>query len=140
MEALKVNSVLTIPSHELQVSFARSGGPGGQNVNKVESKVVLRFDVRASESLGPARKQTLLDKLSARLTTKGELLIHASSHRERHRNLEDARERMATLLAEALVQQRKRRKTKPTRGSQERRLRTKQKRSQIKRNRRATDE
>ena len=134
-EPLRVNARLTIPAGELQITAARSGGPGGQNVNKVASKVVLRFSVRASRVLGEARRTLLLQRLSHRLTKEGELVLHASRHRERARNEEDARERLATLLAESLQSPKKRRATRPTRGSRERRLRAKKHRSERKRER-----
>jgi ribosome-associated protein len=135
VEPLRVNARLTIPPDELRVAFSRSGGPGGQNVNKVETRVELRFSVRDSAVLGEARRERLLERLASRLTKEGEIVLHASTSRHRARNLEDARERLATLLAEALRQERPRKATKPTRGSQERRLKEKKQRSETKRRR-----
>lgn len=140
MEALRVTSRLTIPAEEFEVSFARSGGPGGQNVNKVASKVLLRWSVRDSRMLSDGQRHLLMQRLSARLVGDGELLIQASTHREQARNLEDARERLAEIVRGALHQAKKRRATKPTRGSQRRRLETKSQRSQIKKDRRRTHE
>ncbi len=97
MDPLRVNTRLVIPPEELTASFARSGGPGGQNVNKVASKVVLVFDVQASPCLGDVRRARLLDRLAPRLTRDGRLVIHASQYREQARNLEDARDRLAEL-------------------------------------------
>lgn len=136
MDPLRVNSRLVIPADELRVSFARSGGPGGQNVNKVESKVVLRFDVAGSPSLGETRRKRLLSKLAPRLTEGGELVIHASRHRRRARNLEDARERLAGILREGLQVARPRRPTRPTRASRRRRVEDKRRRGDRKRERR----
>ena len=133
---IRVNARLTIPERELTLEAVRSGGPGGQNVNKVSSKVVLRFSVRDSQVLGEWRRARLLMRLAARLTRSGELVLHASRFRERHRNAEDARERLARLLREALHTPRRRVPTRPTRGSRERRLADKRRRSDRKRDRR----
>lgn len=135
MDPLRVNSRLVIPPSELQVSFTRAGGPGGQKVNRTASQVQLRFSITESTSLGDRRRQTLLAALKARLTASGELLIRAKSHREQARNLADARERLARLLSVALQPRRKRKATRPTRASRERRLEAKRHRSQRKRDR-----
>lgn len=135
MDALQVTSRLIIPADELQVSFARSGGPGGQNVNKVASKAVLRFSIRDSQVLSEGQRHLLLQRLSSKLVGDGELVIHASNHREQARNVEDARERLASTLREGLTVPKKRKKTRPTKGSQRRRLEGKRRRSQIKKDR-----
>ena len=139
MDPLRVNGRLVLPPEELSVSFARSGGPGGQNVNKVASKVVLRFDVRASQALGEVRRARLLEGLAPRLTSRGVLVLHASRYRERARNLADARERLASLLRDALSVPKARRATKPTSGSKRRRLAAKRQRGQRKQDRRSLD-
>jgi ribosome-associated protein len=139
MEPLRVNARLVIPPKELQVSFARSGGPGGQHVNKVETRVELRFDVARSEVLGDVRRSWLLERLQSRLTASGELVIRSSRTRERGRNLEDARERLAGIVREALQRPTPRKATRPTQGSQRRRLDAKRQRSQIKKWRRADE-
>lgn len=131
---MPVTSSLTLPAHELEIAYARSGGPGGQNVNKVASKVVLRFSVRASPTLADSQRELLVERLP-RLTTAGEIVIHASRYRDRERNLADARDRLATLLREALARPRNRKATRPTRASQARRLDAKRQRSETKRRR-----
>ena len=136
-EPLRVNSRLVLPAEELRVSFARSGGPGGQNVNKVASKVVLRFSVRDSRSLGETRRAWLLERLAGRITKEGELVLHASRFRERGRNMEEARERLAAILREGLTRRPPRRPTRPTRASVQRRLEAKRRRSETKRERRS---
>lgn len=136
MDPLRVSRRLLLPAEELSVAFARSGGPGGQNVNKIESKVVLRFLLERSAALSEEEKRLLRAKLAGKLTASGELLVQASRYRERARNLEDARERLARILREALATRRKRRPTRPTRGSIERRLTEKRQRAETKQRRR----
>ncbi len=140
MEPLPVTSRLVIPADELEVGFARSGGPGGQNVNKVASKVQLRWDLRASRVLSEGQRHLLLKRLGGRLVGDGELLVQAATHREQSRNLEEARERLADLVREALAERKRRKATRPTRSSQRRRLENKRHRSRIKQDRRRTHE
>lgn len=135
MEPLRVNARLLLPPDELQMDFARSGGPGGQHVNRTESKVVLRFDVAGSRALGDVRRARIVERLASRLTREGEIVIHASRFRERSRNIEDARERLAEMLREALVPVKPRRATRPTRASKERRLTAKKQHGEKKRRR-----
>ena len=130
-----VIGTLTIPAKELSYEAVRSGGPGGQNVNKVASQIQLRFNVRTSASLSEDQRELLERKLAHRLTNEGELMLRASRFRERQRNLEDARERLARLLETALRREKARRRTKPTRGSRERRLRAKTQRGEVKQGR-----
>ncbi|MBL4770072.1 MAG: aminoacyl-tRNA hydrolase [Planctomycetes bacterium] len=135
MDPLPIQGKLILPLDELELRFSRSGGPGGQNVNKVETKVELRFCIPTSAVLSDAQKELLQERLQARLTKDGFLIIASSENRERARNMEAARARMSNILRDALKVQRKRKPTKPTRGSQRRRLEGKKQRSQIKRNR-----
>ena len=120
---------------------ARSGGPGGQHVNKTSSKIELRWNLRESGVLRDRDRAWLLEKLAARLTESGELIIQADAHREQGRNLSDALERLATLVREGLRRPKPRKKTRPTRASKERRLTQKRQRSETKKRRRppATD-
>ena len=135
MEPLRVNARLVLPADELVARAVRSGGPGGQNVNKVSTAVELRFDVAGSRVLAEPQRARLLAKLATRLVGGGVLVVKSTVHREQGRNLEDARERLAALLAEALVVARARRATKPTKGSQRRRVEAKRHRSGTKRGR-----
>ena len=128
---------ICIPAAELEVDAVRSGGPGGQNVNKVASQIQLRFAVRASQALTGAERALLERRLANRLTKAGELLVRSSRYRERSRNLADARERLAELVRAALVPPKARRPTRPSRGSKESRLRAKRVRGEHKRARRS---
>ncbi|MDP6384825.1 MAG: alternative ribosome rescue aminoacyl-tRNA hydrolase ArfB [Planctomycetota bacterium] len=136
MEPLRINARLILPPNELHVSFSRSGGPGGQNVNKVATRVQLRFCVLESPTLGEHRRARLVRQLGNRLTKAGEVVVHASSHRERGRNLEEARQRLASLLRTGLQVPKRRKATKPTRASKRKRLDAKRKRGDLKRSRR----
>jgi ribosome-associated protein len=133
---LRVSARLTIPESELSWRFSRSSGPGGQGVNTADSRVELVWDVAASRVLSAAQRERLLDRLGGRLTG-GALTIAASEHRAQLRNREAARERLAGLVADALrPPSPTRRPTTPTRGAKERRLKDKQRRTDVKRLRR----
>ena len=123
---------VVIPPTELSWRFSRSSGPGGQSVNTADSRVELSFDVRRSTSLPDAVRQRLLARFADRLVD-GVLTVAASEYRSQHRNREAARSRLADLLTRASAPPApQRRATRPTRGSTERRLSTKARRSQTK--------
>jgi ribosome-associated protein len=134
-EDLVVRPDLVIPAAELDVAFSRAGGPGGQNVNKVETRVTLRWSPATSRALDDPLRARLLERLAGRLTGAGELVLHASESRSQSQNLAAARERLTDLLRDALVPQRKRRKSRPTRASQVRRREGKARRSVTKKHR-----
>ena len=125
-----------LPKDCFHVSFSRSGGAGGQHVNKTETKVDLRLDLTAAEAvLGAGDVARIREAMQNRLDKDGMLCITASEHRSQFQNYQAAMERMANLLATALVRRRRRIATKPTRGSQRRRLDAKRQRGEIKRKR-----
>ncbi|EQM73319.1 MULTISPECIES: alternative ribosome rescue aminoacyl-tRNA hydrolase ArfB [Microbacterium] len=129
---LRVSSGLTIPEAELSWRFSRSSGPGGQGVNTADSRAELVWDAANSAVLSPHQRERLLDRLSGRLVD-GVLTIAASEHRAQLRNRDAARERLVALVAEALRPPAPpRRPTKPSRGSKERRLKAKQRRTDVK--------
>jgi ribosome-associated protein len=129
-----------IPPDDLSWRFSRSPGPGGQSVNTTESRVELSYDVAASDALAPALKERALTALAGRLTG-GVLTLTASEFRSQLRNRQAAAERMSALLTEATAPPpRPRRPTRPSRAARERRLADKQRRSQVKRLRRSSDD
>src|SRR6185312_12379136 len=119
---LEVNDRIRIPDEEFSWSFVRSGGPGGQNVNKVASKAVLRWNVVASSSLPDDIKARLQQQQGRRITVDGDLLLTSQRYRDQERNRLDCLEKLGDMLRAAAVKPKVRRKTKPSRGSRERRL------------------
>lgn len=138
---LPIRGAVAIPAAELEWRFVRSSGPGGQHVNTSSTAAELRFDLARSPSMPPAMKARALGRLQGRLVD-GVVIVRAEGFRSQRRNREEAREKLRTLLHEATAPPpRPRRATKPTRGSQERRLRAKARRGEIKRLRsRPTDD
>lgn len=137
---IEVTPRVIIPDTELAVTFARSGGPGGQNVNKVSSKAVLRWRIVESTALPPDAKQRLLEALGSRITNDGELVISCDETRDQAQNVSIAEGRIASFVKAALVRPKPRHKTKPTRGSVQRRLKAKTVRSETKKNRSVRDD
>jgi ribosome-associated protein len=129
---IRVAPRVVIDERELDESFIRASGPGGQNVNKVETAVQLRFDALASPGLPEDVKERLRGLAGSRMTSEGVVIIVAQRFRTQDRNREDARERLFELLRKAAVRPLARRPTKPTLGSQKRRLDSKSRRAGIK--------
>ena len=137
---LVVNSRIKVPRDEFQWSFARSSGPGGQNVNKVSSKAVLRWPVAASAALPAEVRQRFMARYRRRITREGELVLSSQRYRDQGRNIDDCLEKLTTMLVEVATVPRARRATRPTRGSTERRLKRKQELSSKKQLRRTVPE
>jgi len=131
-----VNDRLSIPVSELQFRFSTSSGPGGQHVNKAETRVTLLFDVANSDSLAEVEREQVMQRLASRIDSSGVLQISSQASRSQHQNRETAVARFQQLLAEALKPRRQRRKTRPGRAAVEKRLAEKKKRSQKKQERR----
>lgn len=137
---LRVTRSVVVPERELRWRFSRSSGPGGQSVNTADSRVELSLDLAATTALGPVQRARVLGRLERRLVD-GVLTVTASEHRSQLQNREAALQRMAAILAEALAPPpRRRRPTRPTRGSVERRLADKRRRSRTKRLRRPDED
>ena len=132
---LEVTDRIRIPAHEIDLSYARSGGPGGQHVNKTSTKVLLRWNLPASGALPDEERARLVEKLATRLTEEGDLLVTSERHRDQSSNVEDALAKFVELLRAALRRPKRRRKTKPTASSKRKRLEGKRRRSDIKRRR-----
>jgi ribosome-associated protein len=133
---IEISPDCRLDEKELSLSFVRSGGPGGQNVNKVSTAVQLRFNVMMSPSLNGEVKKRLIAAAGTRATSGGEIVIHASNFRTQERNRAAAKERLVSLIRRALHAPRKRKKSRPTFSSEKRRIESKKLHGEKKRARR----
>ena len=132
---LPITAALSIPLDELSFRFSRAGGPGGQSVNRSESRVELTFDVAGSPSLSDWQRERIVERLVGQIDSNGILHLFSSSERSQLRNRQDVVERFQALLKDALRPRRRRRPTRPTAASRERRLQQKRRRADAKKGR-----
>jgi ribosome-associated protein len=135
MNDLFVNSRLTIAENELTVTVARGSGPGGQNVNKVNSKVVLRWSPARCATLSLPWRQRFMARFHNQITGDGELVLHSDKYRDQPRNLADVRQKLVNMLLACQAAPKPRKETRPSQASKRRRLEEKQQQSQKKQNR-----
>lgn len=125
-----------IPDEEIEWSYSRSSGPGGQNVNKVSTKATLTWAIAESNAIGKDVKARFLKKYASKITKAGEIVVSSDEHRSREQNIKASIEKLSALIEPVLKPPKKRKKTKPSRGSVARRLKEKANRSEIKKGRR----
>ncbi|MFW5657074.1 MAG: alternative ribosome rescue aminoacyl-tRNA hydrolase ArfB [Bacteroidota bacterium] len=125
--------------HEIEFRTSRSGGPGGQHVNKTESKVELFFDIASSDLLSPWEKETLFSKLSNKINRSGQLYFSVEEHRSQHKNKDLALQRFYSLIGEALRKRKKRIPTKPSKAAKKQRLEEKKQHAEKKARRKGND-
>ena len=133
---LQITTHIAIPDDELHFSFSRSSGPGGQNVNKVSSKATMRWAVVASQALPADVRGRFLTKYAGQLTKDGELVLYSQEFRDQPKNIDACREKLRRMIASVVTPPKKRRPTKPTKGSKVRRLNDKKSRAKVKEGRR----
>ena len=126
---LTVNHFIEIEETEFEFSFARSGGPGGQNVNKVNSKAVMRWDPHLSQAMPPGVRQRFLDRYQSRFTKDGVLILQSQKYRDQGRNITDCMDRLREMILAVAVPPIKRRPSTPSKGAKQRRLKTKKENS-----------
>ncbi len=122
---LIINSNISLADSELLFSFARSSGPGGQNVNKVNSKAILHWSLEKNKSLASDLKQRFIEKFSNKINSRGEVVISCDANRDCQRNIEECQQRLKNMLLAVLIPPKKRKKTKPSKASKEKRIQSK---------------
>ena len=129
---LFINNNITIPEHELEITASRSGGAGGQHVNKTDTKITIRWNIKNSNALTEEEKQRILEKLQSRITQDGDLIVHNSESRSQQQNKKNALNNLATIIRNALHREKKRIATKISKALKEARLKSKAHQSKIK--------
>lgn len=135
MRDLVINSTITIPAHELEISASKAGGPGGQHVNKTSSRITVRWHIGNSQGVPPHLKERLLSKLSHRISTDGYISVHSSKSRSQHSNKEHALAVLTSVIRSALLVPKKRIATRQSTAHHEARLHHKGVRSSVKKQR-----
>ena len=133
---LRINHSIAIPESDIEFTFARSGGPGGQNVNKVNSKAVLRWRVTGSAHLPHGVRTRFVERFHNRITTDGDLVLHSQKYRDQGRNVADCLDRLREMILSVVAPPIKRRPTKPSKRARQRRLDSKRRNSEKKQSRR----
>lgn len=134
--AIRINARIAIPRHEVCFTFVRSSGPGGQNVNKVATKAVLRWSVARSPSIPDEVRRRLLDRYARRINDRGQLVLSSQRYRDQARNVDDCLTKLREIVSAASTTPRVRKKTTPSRAAKESRLREKRAVAEKKRGRR----
>jgi len=129
---IEINNSLSLPDDEIRFTFSRSGGPGGQNVNKLNTRATLWFDVAGSPTLSDSQRKKILQRLGNRISNDGVLQVVSMQSRSQLMNREDALQRFVGLIASALVEKPVRKKTRVSKGAKERRLQAKKRKGTIK--------
>lgn len=127
-----IKNGIIIPEHELIVTFSRAGGPGGQHVNKTETRVTISWNIQTSAALSDEQKNRIMENLKDRITIDGNIIIHNNESRSQQQNKENAYDNMASLIRKALHVPKKRMKTRVSKAAKEARLQAKTKRSTLK--------
>ncbi len=135
MDDLVVNSRVTIPSGELEITASRSSGPGGQHVNTSDTRIQVRWNIPTTTAVGEVRRERLLTVLSSRLTAAGDLILACDNNRSQRRNRQEVLQRLAGIVRTALVPPRPRKKTRPTAAARRRRLEAKRRQALRKKSR-----
>lgn len=131
-EDLPIKNGILIPGHELELTTSRAGGPGGQHVNKTDTRVTIRWNVRQTTALSEEQKERVLFNLQAQLTSEGDLIVHNNASRSQQQNKKNALSNLAQTVRKALFVPKKRIETKVSKSVKESRLRTKKSRSMVK--------
>jgi ribosome-associated protein len=129
---LYIKNGITIPEHELQITTSRSGGAGGQHVNKTETRITVRWNVKSSTAITEEQRQYLLERLESQLTSEGDILVHNSESRSQQQNKKNALNNLAAIIRNGLHKPKKRVATKISKALKEARLKSKAHRSKIK--------
>lgn len=139
MSTLEINSNIQIPLSELVLTFSRSGGPGGQNVNKVNSKVTLSWDIKNTKTLPTSVQERFTRQNSTRITNEGLFVIQSEKFRDQKRNIQDCYDKLKDIVIKATYKPKPRIATKPTKGSVDKRIKEKKSRGDTKKNRSKVD-